>query len=138
MFLNQKRFDWLKATLRESAWAPLCILLFYGFALAVHLFDLFPVIDIPTHFIGAIAITYFYRSAIRNSRQLVGETPHSIQVLLAFTLTGTTTILWELYEKTLDTFLGTNKIRGLEDTLTDLFVGLMGALFFSWLYKRRK
>ena len=136
--MNQEHLNWIKTIVRESAWAPLSVISFYAFGLATHLYDLFPVLDIPSHFMGGIAITYFYRSAIRNSRELVGETPHSIQVLLAFTLTGTTTILWEFYEKTLDTFLGTNKIRGLEDTLTDLFVGLMGALFFSWLYKRRK
>jgi hypothetical protein len=135
--MNQKFSDWIKTSLRESAWAPLCVMVFYLSGLAVHLYDLYPVLDIPSHFMGGMAITYFYRSAIRNSRQLLGETPHLIQALLAFALTGTTTILWEFYEFITDFFLGTHKIRGLEDTLTDLFVGLMGALVFSLLYRRR-
>lgn len=135
--MNQKLFDWIKTTLRESAWAPLCVMSFYIGGLAVHLYDLLPVMDIPSHFMGGVAITYFYRTAIRNSRDLLGETPYPIQVLFAFALTGTTTILWELYEFIMDFLLGTHKIRGLEDTLTDLFVGLMGALVFSLLYKRR-
>src|SRR6266498_2902650 len=118
--MNQKFSDWIKTSLRESAWAPLCVMVLYLSGLAVHLYDLFPVLDIPSHFMGGIAITYFYRSAIRNSRRLLGETPHPIQVLLAFALTGTTTILWEFYEFITDFFLGTHKIRGLEDTLTDL------------------
>jgi hypothetical protein len=135
--MNQTFFNWIKTTLREAAWAPLCIIALYIIGLLTKLFDLLPIIDIPTHFIGAMAITYFYRSMIRNSREAFGETPHPIQVLFAFTLTGTTAILWEFYELTLDFFFGTNKIRGLEDTLTDLFVGLLGALVFSLLYKRR-
>lgn len=135
--MNQKNFDWIKTTLRESAWAPLGVIILYIFGLAVHLYDLFPVMDIPSHFMGGMAITYFYRAAIRNSREPLGETPYPIQVLFAFALTGTTTILWEFYEFITDFFLGTHKIRGLEDTLTDLFFGLLGALVFSLLYKRR-
>jgi len=135
--MNQKFSDWVKVTLRESAWAPLCVMLFYIFGLAVQLYDLFPVMDIPSHFMGGVAITYFYRSAIRNSRNLLGETPHPIQVVSAIALTGTTAVFWEFYEFITDFLLSTNKIRGLEDTLTDLFVGLMGALVFSLLYKRR-
>ena len=135
--MKQKFLDWVKVTLRESAWAPLSVILFYIFGLAVHLYDLFPVMDIPSHFMGGIAITYFYRSAIRNSHNLLGETPYPIQVVSAIALTGTTTILWEFYEFVTDFLLSTHKIRGLEDTLTDLFVGLMGALVFSLLYKRR-
>ena len=135
--MDQKISNWIKTTLHESGWAPLCIFVFYILALTVHLFDLLPILDVPSHFIGAIAITYFYRSAIRNSGDVFGETPYPIQVWFAFTLTGTTTILWELYELTLDFFLDTNKIRGLEDTLTDLFVGLMGAFVFSVFYRHR-
>lgn len=135
--MNQTFFNWAKTTLRESAWAPLCVILFYVFGLSVHLYDVYPLMDIPSHFMGGVAITYFYRSAIRNSRELLGETPYPIQVLFAFTLTGTTTIFWEFYELVTDFYFGTSKIRGLEDTLTDLFVGLLGALILSVFYKRR-
>lgn len=135
--MSQTFFNWFKTTLRESAWAPLCVILLYISGLALHLYDLFPVLDVPSHFLGGMAITYFYRSAIRNSREMLGETPHPIQVLSAIALTGTTAILWEFYEFITDFLLGTHKIRGLEDTLTDLFVGLMGALVFSLLYRRR-
>lgn len=67
----------------------------------------------------------------------MGEIPFSIRVLLAFTCTGTTTILWEFYENILDFFLGTQMVRGLEDTIVDLFLGVSGALVFSLVYRKR-
>ncbi|HEX5809841.1 MAG TPA: hypothetical protein VFY25_14330 [Anaerolineales bacterium] len=86
---------------------------------------------------GGVVITYFYRAAIRNSQKIVGEIPYPVQVLLAITCTGTTTILWEFYENLADFFLGTQMVRGLEDTIVDLFLGLSGALVLSLFYKRQ-
>ena len=83
-------------------------------------------------------ITYFYRIAIRNSQELVGEIPFQIQALFAMTCGGTTTILWELAENVLDRFAGTHMVRGLEDTVIDLFFGLFGALVFSLFYRSRR
>jgi len=135
---DQQRYTtWVRDTLREAAWAPLGVLGFYAVGLALHLFKSFPFLDIPTHFMGGVVITYFYRVAIRRSQMLVGEIPLSIQILLAFTCTGTTTILWEFYENLADFFLSTRMVRGLEDTIVDLLLGLSGALIFSVLYKRR-
>lgn len=129
--------NWIIATLRESAWAPLGIFGFYLIGLAFHLFDIFPPLDIPTHFMGGVAITYFFRSAIRNSQGIVGDIPLPIQIIFAFTCTGTTTIMWEFYENILDYFFGFHMVRGLEDTLVDLILGLSGALVLSLLYRKR-
>jgi hypothetical protein len=104
---------------------------------SLQLFNLFPRLDIPTHFIGGVAITYFYRSAIRNSQGIVGVIPNSIQTLLAFTGTGTTIILWEFYENLVDFFFSTHMVRGLEDTILDMFLGLLGALVLTAFYRRR-
>ena len=72
-------------TLREAAWAPLSVFSFYLVGLALGFYKLFPPLDIPTHFMGGVVITYFYRAAIRHSQRLVGEIPLPIQVLLAVT-----------------------------------------------------
>jgi hypothetical protein len=48
------------------------------------------------------------------------------------------TILWEFYENILDQFAGTQMVRGVQDTIVDLFVGLMGALVLSLFYRRRR
>ncbi len=138
MINKQRLTTWIVGTLREAAWAPLSVVAFYAIGLTLHLFALLPVLDIPTHFAGGVAITYFYRVAIRQAQKLVGEIPVPIQVLLAFTSTGTTTIFWEFYENLLDFFLGTHMVRGLGDTIVDLAVGLSGALVLSLFYRGHK
>ena len=137
MLKTQHWSNWIFATLKEAAWAPLSVFGFYWVGLMLNLYKLFPPLDIPTHFLGGVVITYFYRSAIRHSQKLVGEIPLPIQVLFAITCTGTTTILWEFYENFADTFLHTDMVRGLQDTIMDLFVGLLGALVFSIFYRTR-
>jgi len=137
MVNKQRLVTWLADTLRQSAWAPLSVLGLYLLGRAFHLFQLFPSLDIPTHFLGGVVITYFYRSAIRHSQELVGEIPLPVQILFAFTCTGTTTILWEFYENIFDFFFSTHMVRGVQDTIVDLFVGLLGALVFSLFYRRR-
>ena len=132
---KQPLITWISTTLREAAWAPLCVVGFYALGLALHLFRMFPFIDMPTHFMGGVAITYFYRVAIRNSQKFLGDIPIAIQILLAFTVTGTTTVLWEFYENTIDHFFGTHMVRGLEDTIVDLAMGLSGALVLSLFYR---
>jgi len=129
--------NWIFVTLREAAWAPLSVVFFYLVGISLDLFDLYPQLDIPTHFIGGVAITYFYRSAIRHSQGIVGGIPISIQMLLSFTCTGTTIILWEFYENLFDFFFGTHMVRGLGDTILDMFLGLLGALVLSTFYHRR-
>lgn len=129
--------NWILATLTEAAWAPVSVLTFYLVGRALHLYELFPQLDMPSHFIGGVAITYFYRSAIRNSQRIVGDIPFSIQILLAFTSAGTTIILWEFYENLSDFFFGTHMVRGVEDTFMDMFLGLLGALVLSAFYRRR-
>jgi hypothetical protein len=133
---NRPLLDWALATLHEAALAPLSIFGFYMLGLGFHVFAKFPSLDIPVHFMGGVVITYFFRSAIRNSQKIVGDIPPLIQILFAFTCTGTTTILWEFYENIRDHFFGTHMVRGLEDTIIDLFTGLLGALVLSLFYRK--
>lgn len=123
---RKKLLNWALKTLREAAWAPISLYVVYRVAKAFGAYLAYPALDIPTHFLGGVAIAYFYRSAIANSQRLVGDIPVTIQIIFALTCTGTTTILWEFLEYISDTFLHTNMILGLEDTLKDMFLGLLG------------
>ena len=129
--------NWIFLTLREAAWAPLGVVGFYAIGLALDWYDRFPPLDLPSHFLGGAAITYFYACAIQNSQTIVGSIPAPIQSLQAFTCTGTTIIVWEFYENAADFLLGTQMVRGLEDTIVDMFVGLMGALVLMLFYRPR-
>jgi hypothetical protein len=135
---KQQFFGWVSATLRESAWAPLSVVAVYLIGLAFRLYLIFPPLDIPTHFLGGVAITYLYLSAVRNSQKFLGDIPLPVQVLLAVTSTGTTTVLWEFYENIVDYFFGTHMVLGLEDTLKDMFLGLLGALVLALFQRRRQ
>jgi hypothetical protein len=134
---NKQVIAWIIDTLRQAAWAPLGVFLFYLVARSLQLFALFPPLDIPTHFLGGVVITYFYRVAIREAQKLVGEIPFPVQVLFAFTCAGTTTIFWEFYEYIFDFLFATHMVRGATDTTVDFLVGLLGALAVSLLYRRR-
>jgi hypothetical protein len=134
---TRKFFDWITITLREAAWAPLSVVLFYGIGLALDWYDIYPPLDIPSHLMGGVTITYFYRAAIWNAQKYLGDIPHPVQVLFAFTATGTTVIIWEFYENLSDYFLHTQHVFGLSDTLKDMFLGLLGALLLSLFYRKR-
>lgn len=133
---NKQAMPWIIDTLREAAWAPLGVFVFYLLARSLRLFDVFPPLDVPTHFLGGIVITYFYRVMIKNSQNSVGEIPFPIQWILAFTCAGTTAIFWEFYEYVIDFFFGTRMVRGVTDTIVDLFIGLFGALTLSVFYRQ--
>lgn len=114
-------------TLRKSAWAPLLVLLFY--AAAIKSFDAYlrwPNLDIPTHFAGGMAITYFYATLLGEAQIRIGITPALIRNLCAWGMTAITAIAWEFMEFGMDYFLGTRTVLGVQDTLSDLFFGLTG------------
>jgi hypothetical protein len=134
---KQQWKQWMLATLKESAWAPLAVFGCYLIGLLFHLYDLYPPLDIPTHFFGGVAITYFFRSAIRNSQAFLGEIPFPVQVMFAFTCTGTTIIFWEFLENILDFLFQAHNVLGLADTIKDMFFGLLGALVLTIFYRRR-
>jgi hypothetical protein len=136
MIDRQKLLNWVIATVRQSAWAPLSVFVLYLAGRAFSAYLLYPPLDIPTHFLGGAAIAYFYRSAITESQRLIGSIPRPIQNLLTLTCTGTTTILWEFFEYSSDLFFHTSMVLGLEDTLKDMFLGLLGGLMILMLISK--
>jgi len=131
---RKKLLNWALITLREAGWAPLSLYIVYRVAKSFGAYLAYPPLDIPTHFLGGVAIAYFYRSAIANAQKLVGSIPEPIQIIFAITCTGTTTVLWEFLEYISDTFFHTNMILGLEDTLKDMLLGLLGGTLLAlWL-----
>src|SRR5256885_15989741 len=87
--------SWLKPTFREAAWAPLAVFCFYAVAAkGFNAYILYPWLDMPTHFLGGIAITYFFRVATVRAQELVGSIPRSIQLVLSLGLTAVTAVVW--------------------------------------------
>jgi hypothetical protein len=121
--------SWLKRTFQEAAWAPLAVFCFYAVAAkGFNAYILYPWLDMPTYFVGGIAITYFFRIGTAHAQEVVGSIPRSIQLVLSLGLTAVTTVVWEFLEFLADITFGTHMNLGVSDTLSDLLFGLLGAL----------
>ena len=83
---KQQLVNWMRITLREAVWAPLSIIAFYMIGLALHLYDLSPPLDLPSHLLGGVAITYFFPFSYQKFAKLGGEYSHTHPVHLRFYL----------------------------------------------------
>ena len=96
------------------------------------LYVAYPPTDVAMHFLGGIAIAYFlWRAAVLASQAgplgSIGRTGLGVMV---FGLTCAAAVFWEFAEYLSDRCLGTKAQLGLEDTLGDMLVGIMGGLGF--------
>lgn len=120
---------WLKNAFQQAAWAPLAVFVFYAVAAkGFGAYLLFPWLDMPTHFCGGLAITYFFLAAIAHSQVQIGRIPRLIHLLASLGLTAITAVVWEFIEFSADIALGTRMNLGVSDTLSDLFFGLLGGV----------
>ena len=119
----------LKTSFQQAAWAPAVVLICYVIAAkGFSAYILYPWLDIPSHFCGGLAITYFFCTAIRYSQSVFGNIPKAVQLTLAVGLTAISAIVWEFFEYLSDHLLGSKVNLGVFDTLSDLFFGLLGAV----------
>ena len=89
---------WLIHTLRQAAWAPLTVLGAYLIATkGFHTHLLYPSLSLPTYFLGGMAITYFYLSALHFAQMLIGATPRLIQQIAALGLCALTAIFLGIF-----------------------------------------
>lgn len=98
------------------------VLVFLGF------YERQPWIDIPMHVLGGVFIAYSLNLAITyfQERKLASELNMLSRSVFLFALTSSATVIWEFGEFTLDFLLGTNAQASLEDTMLDMFLGLVG------------
>jgi hypothetical protein len=109
------------------------LLVFGVHVLAIRVLDAysrFPSFDIPMHFLGGIAIAYFFHRSASSASScgLIGPFEPISHMVLVFALTCTATVFWEFAEYVSDRFLGTNAQLGLGDTLLDMFLGIVGGV----------
>jgi len=119
--------QWITSTFRQAAWAPLAVFVFYALAAKdFNAYILYPWLDMPTHFCGGLAITYFYLVAAIHAQPLTGAIPRPVLLLMSLGVTAMTAVFWEFAEYASDVLLGTKMNLGVADTLSDLFFGLSG------------
>ena len=131
---------WMIASLRSVGWAPLSVFTFHVIAVVGwDIYSRFPDFDIPMHFLGGVAITYFLGGCYRTARQfeLLGNPEKVLYPVTVFGLTCVAAVVWEFAEFLMDRRFGTHSQPSLDDTLLDLLMGMSGGIVFLALqYKR--
>lgn len=124
---------WVFLTSKKAAWAPILVFCSHIVLLRVfHIYDSYPALDIPMHFLGGVVIAYFIHHAVNMAMVLeaLGAPNRLFVTVTVFALACTATIIWEFAEFALDRHLGTRAQLGLEDTLGDMLMGMIGAAVF--------
>lgn len=101
-------------------------------ALGLHLYLVYPWLDLPAHLSGGLAMAYFLWRAMLCAGEagVLGEPSPPVTIVMVFALTCTATVFWEFAEWISDHYLGTRSQLGLDDTLKDILMGLVGCLIF--------
>ena len=124
---------WIARTLRDGGWAPL--LVFGAHVVASRIvpgYDSFPDLDVPMHFLGGMAIAFFFHVAFRNASRyhVLGPYHRLTHVALVFSFTCTAAVFWEFAEFISDRYFGSHAQGGLVDTMKDMALGIGGGIVF--------
>jgi hypothetical protein len=130
-------FQWA-GSLIIPAFAPLLVFVIHLIAYTVFRHDqMYPLFDIPMHFLGGFAMAYFLDKAYVNASLMSGALASwPIRSLLVFTSTCTVAVFWEFGEFVLAWSASTDlqpalaERMSLADTMKDLFFGMTGSVFY--------
>ena len=103
-----------------------------------NVYSLFPWVDIPMHFLGGFSIAYMTTLFIRffKEEKLLKINNYLVFVLIVVSVVGLTAVLWEFWEFIVDYFFNLNWQPSLNDTILDLFMGLLGGFSFAIFQKK--
>ena len=111
-------------------WPPMVVLTVHVFiSHGIHLYALLPWIDIPMHYLGGLSVAYslFRALTVLQEHRIIHPLDKAIALLLTFTLVATIAVFWEFAEFSMDQLLKTNVQISLQNTMQDLFMGMLGA-----------
>ncbi len=94
------------------------------------IYEIFPSVDIPMHFLGGISAGYMSVLFLRfwREKKLVNFNRKSLFIFLVLCMVCLIIILWEFYEFLMNYFFTLNWYLEYGDTLLDLFMGMLGGL----------
>lgn len=108
---------------------PACVFLLNFFLeLFFNISDIYPWIDIPLHFLGGVSIAYMSILFLKDFelKGTIYRRNKLFFILIVVSLVGFAAVLWEFWEYYFSWTVGWIYIYSLEDTLGDLFFGLLG------------
>jgi hypothetical protein len=118
---------------RRAAWPPALVFAVHVVAsLVFHAYARLPSLDLAMHPLGGCAIACcFARTLELLARDhAAARLDARVQALLVFALTATAAVVWEFAEFVADRTAGTGAQVGLEDTLLDLALGMLGGALY--------
>lgn len=124
----------------RCAWSPVLVLVAHLVAdVLLDAYALFPALDVPMHLAGGCAIAYFAWHAldVLEQQRLLDPSGGALRSLLVFGMASTAAVLWEFGEFVSDELLGTRLLSGLNDTLSDMLFGMVGACAYLVLRASR-
>lgn len=107
---------------------PFGLFCFHLVLVALGLYKKYHWPDIPMHVLGGVFITYSFSLAVTylQERKILSELNVFSGSVFLFGLTSSAVVIWEFGEFTLDFFFDTVAQAGLDDTMLDMFLGLVG------------
>lgn len=125
----------------RAAWAPTLVFGLHVFMSRVlNAYLLFPPLDIPMHFFGGVAISYFFAGCAQALP--AGAIQPSLRpwlvAVMVFALTSTATVFWEFAEFLSDQLFATHAQLGLADTLSDMALGIGGGVTYLTMAARSR
>lgn len=135
-----RRLRLITTLLRQAGWAPALVFLLHLFlSRGLNAYLRYPPIDIPMHYLGGVAVAFFLSRcfAAVPAEMLCGRARRVIEFVCVAGLTTTAAVGWEFAEFFSDKFFGTHAQLGLEDTLLDLALGMIGGVSYLIVALRR-
>ena len=122
---------WLLSALYQAGWAPAALFLFHAYASRLlRLNESHPATDIAMHALGGLAIAFFFwrTASLAGAAGVIGAINRTGLSVMVFGLTCAAAVFWEFGEYLSDRYLGTRAQLGLDDTLGDMLVGIVGGV----------
>ena len=125
----------------EEGLPPGAVVFLHGlFSLGLGLYDHVPSLDIVMHLAGGVTIAYSFGVLVDllEAQRLIGFGHELVRAFVIASLVTSAATGWEFVEFLCDRFAGTRAQLGLQDTLGDILVGILGGLAFLALVYGRK
>lgn len=96
-------------------------------------YESLPWIDIPMHLLGGAAVAFLFIEGIRNLKSKITLKNKPIELIIIVSFVSLMAVLWEFFEFFLGVIGSQAWQLGLEDTLLDLLMGIVGGLLIGLL-----
>jgi len=119
-------------------WFPISVFIVHFFlsSFVLGIYSLLPWLDMPVHFLGGLSIAYSIMLLLfyLQNENIINSLDTLIMLILIFSLAVTAAVFWEFAEFLVDQLFGMNTQLSLSDTISDLFMGVLGGFTMTIYY----